>query len=158
MTWRVFLWCNNYNPLFRFNWTVNSVKSTTVHSPAGRRNVQENYDKRAEEYTIEKELWFLGFAQRQVRISSEKHKIWRGGNSKVLQVLIKSIRYIYLKYLIAFQRNFKFKCPDGKLYKADVQKMYEKILPNTSSAKLFVDNIFRIFDADCDGHITFTVR
>ena len=48
-------------------------------------------------------------------------------------------------------------CPDGKLYKADVQKMYEKILPNTSSAKLFVDNIFRIFDADCDGHITFTV-
>ena len=35
--------------------------------------------------------------------------------------------------------------------------MYEKILPNTSSAKLFVDNIFRIFDADCDGHITFTV-
>ena len=35
--------------------------------------------------------------------------------------------------------------------------MYEMILPTSSSAKVFVDQIFRIFDSDCNGFISFTV-
>ena len=31
------------------------------------------------------------------------------------------------------------------------------ILPTSSSAKVFVDQIFRIFDSDCNGFISFTV-
>lgn len=55
-------------------------------------------------------------------------------------------------------RNFYYDCPEGKLYKENVQKMYEKILPSDSSAKMFADTIFRIFDSDCDGYINFTVK
>ena len=45
-------------------------------------------------------------------------------------------------------------CPDGQLGKDKILDMYSMILP-VGNAKLFVDQIFRIFDKDGNGTIDF---
>ena len=53
-------------------------------------------------------------------------------------------------------RVFKLDCPDGKLYKSKVEKMYKLILPRDGAA--LVDHIFRVFDKDRSGYIDFRVE
>ena len=36
--------------------------------------------------------------------------------------------------------------------------MYESVLPSAASARVFVEQIFRIFDADGNGYISFKVK
>ena len=76
---------------------------------------------------------------------------------KDLNYLLKNTRFD-AEEITQFYRNFLFDCPDEKLGKAKVLNMYEMILPSAASAKLFVDQIFRIFDADNNGFISFMVR
>ena len=76
---------------------------------------------------------------------------------KDLNYLLKNTRF-NAEEITQFYRNFLFDCPDEKLGKAKVLNMYEMILPSAASAKLFVDQIFRIFDADNNGFISFMVR
>ena len=82
------------------------------------------------------------------------------------QEIIEFFRYTKKKILcsklrinkkIFFFRNFNYDCPDGKLRRKKVQNMYEMILPTSSSAAVFADQIFRIFDSDGNGYISFTV-
>ena len=47
-------------------------------------------------------------------------------------------------------------CPNGQLSKDKIMEMYTMILP-VENAKLFVDQIFRIFDKDGNGSIDFKV-
>ena len=47
-------------------------------------------------------------------------------------------------------------CPDGELGKDKILDMYSMILP-VGNAKVFVDQIFRIFDKDGNGTIDFKV-
>ena len=47
-------------------------------------------------------------------------------------------------------------CPNGQLSKDKIMEMYTMILP-ADNAKLFVDQIFRIFDKDGNGSIDFKV-
>ena len=49
---------------------------------------------------------------------------------------------------------FQVDCPDGQLGKDKILDMYSMILP-VGNAKLFVDQIFRIFDKDGNGTIDF---
>jgi len=51
-------------------------------------------------------------------------------------------------------RGFKQDCPDGQLGKDKILEMYSMILP-AGNAKVFVDQIFRIFDKDGNGSIDF---
>merc|ERR1719418_395372 len=51
-------------------------------------------------------------------------------------------------------RGFKQDCPDGQLSKDKILEMYSMILP-AGNAKVFVDQIFRIFDKDGNGSIDF---
>ena len=53
-------------------------------------------------------------------------------------------------------RGFKQDCPDGQLSKDKILEMYSMILP-AGNAKVFVDQIFRIFDKDGNGSIDFKV-
>ena len=76
---------------------------------------------------------------------------------KDLNYLLKNTRFD-AEEITQFYRNFLFDCPDEKLGKAKVLNMYEMILPSAASAKLFVDQIFRIFDVDNNGFISFMVR
>ena len=55
-----------------------------------------------------------------------------------------------------FVRGFKYDCPSGQLDKEKMLSMYSLILP-AGNAKVFVDQIFRIFDQDGDGSIDFKV-
>ena len=57
---------------------------------------------------------------------------------------------------IRFVRGFKQDCPDGQLSKDKILEMYSMILP-AGNAKVFVDQIFRIFDKDGNGSIDFKV-
>ena len=50
----------------------------------------------------------------------------------------------------------KVDCPNGQLSKDKIMEMYTMILP-VENAKLFVDQIFRIFDKDGNGSIDFKV-
>ena len=63
---------------------------------------------------------------------------------------------ISLILLIHF-RGFKQDCPDGQLSKDKILEMYSMILP-AGNAKVFVDQIFRIFDKDGNGSIDFKVK
>ena len=54
-------------------------------------------------------------------------------------------------------RGFKQDCPDGQLGKDKILEMYSMILP-AGNAKVFVDQIFRIFDKDGNGSIDFKVN
>ena len=51
---------------------------------------------------------------------------------------------------------FQVDCPDGELGKDKILDMYTMILP-VGNAKVFVDQIFRIFDKDGNGTIDFKV-
>ena len=51
---------------------------------------------------------------------------------------------------------FQVDCPDGELGKDKILDMYSMILP-VGNAKVFVDQIFRIFDKDGNGTIDFKV-
>lgn len=51
-------------------------------------------------------------------------------------------------------RGFKQDCPDGQLSKEKILEMYTMILP-AGNAKVFVEQIFRIFDKDGNGSIDF---
>merc|ERR1719219_3205684 len=51
-------------------------------------------------------------------------------------------------------KGFKVDCPDGELGKDKILDMYSMILP-VGNAKVFVDQIFRIFDKDGNGTIDF---
>jgi len=51
-------------------------------------------------------------------------------------------------------KGFKIDCPNGQLTKEKVLDMYSMILP-VANAKVFVDQIFRIFDKDGNGDIDF---
>lgn len=51
----------------------------------------------------------------------------------------------------------KVDCPDGELGKDKILDMYSMILP-VGNAKVFVDQIFRIFDKDGNGTIDFKVQ
>ena len=64
-----------------------------------------------------------------------------------------------LCFLIHFNnfRGFKKDCPDGQLHKEKVLEMYSMILPE-GNARVFVDQIFRIFDEDANGSIDFKVK
>ena len=52
---------------------------------------------------------------------------------------------------------FQVDCPDGELGKDKILDMYSMILP-VGNARVFVDQIFRIFDKDGNGTIDFKVR
>ena len=56
-----------------------------------------------------------------------------------------------------FFRGFAKDCPNGKLYRQKVTEVYEEIVPN-GNCKFFVDQIFRIFDQDCNGYLDFKVK
>ena len=60
-----------------------------------------------------------------------------------------------LEWLL-YCRGFKQDCPDGQLSKDKILEMYSMILP-AGNAKVFVDQIFRIFDKDGNGSIDFKV-
>ena len=62
-----------------------------------------------------------------------------------------------LSDLYFFHRGFKQDCPDGQLGKDKILEMYSMILP-AGNAKVFVDQIFRIFDKDGNGSIDFKVN
>ena len=53
-------------------------------------------------------------------------------------------------------KGFKEDCPQGYLGKEKVMEMYAMILPK-GNAKVFVEQIFRMFDKDENGHIDFKV-
>ena len=53
-------------------------------------------------------------------------------------------------------RGFKLDCPSGQLDREKLLAMYTLILP-AGNAKIFVDQIFKIFDKDGDGSIDFKV-
>ena len=54
-----------------------------------------------------------------------------------------------------FYQDFTCACPDGQLEKSKIKQMYESFLPSNGNAALLVDQIFRIFDKDGDGSISF---
>ena len=58
--------------------------------------------------------------------------------------------------MVQFHSGFVTDCPDGKLKRSKVLKMYEMILP-AGNANMFVDQIYRIFDQDMNGSISFMV-
>ena len=58
--------------------------------------------------------------------------------------------------MVQFHSGFVTDCPDGKLKRTKILKMYEMILP-AGNANMFVDQIFRIFDQDMNGSISFMV-
>ena len=72
----------------------------------------------------------------------------------------------------AIRRGFKADCPDGLLGKDKIIQMYSMILPDGNATvshadssnfssylfKVFVDQIFRIFDKDENGSIDFKVQ
>ena len=58
--------------------------------------------------------------------------------------------------MVQFHSGFVTDCPDGKLKRTKILKMYEMILP-VGNANMFVDQIFRIFDQDMNGSISFMV-
>ena len=67
------------------------------------------------------------------------------------------LKTIYQFSLFNFcPRGFKQDCPDGQLGKDKILEMYSMILP-AGNAKVFVDQIFRIFDKDGNGSIDFKV-
>ena len=49
-----------------------------------------------------------------------------------------------------------FDCPSGQLRRDTMMSMYSLILP-AGNAEVFVDQIFKIFDQDGDGSISFKV-
>ncbi len=51
-------------------------------------------------------------------------------------------------------KGFKADCPDGTLSKTKILDVYAAILP-AGNARVFVDQIFRIFDKDGNGSIDF---
>ena len=71
--------------------------------------------------------------------------------------LVATLSIIMMQRWNIFFRNFSYDCPNGKLAQSKVQKMYEMVLPTAASAKVFVEQIFRIFDEDRNGFISFTV-
>ena len=58
--------------------------------------------------------------------------------------------------MVQFHSGFVTDCPDGKLKRTKILKMYEMILP-AGNANMFVNQIFRIFDQDMNGSISFMV-
>ena len=53
-------------------------------------------------------------------------------------------------------RGFQFDCPRGVLERATLEGTYGSFLPEENS-KIFVDQMFRVFDKDGDGSIDFKV-
>lgn len=53
-------------------------------------------------------------------------------------------------------RGFYAECPSGELSKQKLQDMYSLLLP-TGIARVFVDQLFGLFDSDKSGSIDFTV-
>ena len=62
----------------------------------------------------------------------------------------------YYKDKNVHSRVFQADCPDGKLYKSKVVKMYSMIIPE-KNASVLVDHIFNVFDGDSNGSIDFAV-
>ena len=76
---------------------------------------------------------------------------------KTLQTLLLKVLLHQLNVeTLIFFRGFKQDCPDGQLSKDKILEMYSMILP-AGNAKVFVDQIFRIFDKDGNGSIDFKV-
>ena len=71
---------------------------------------------------------------------------------------VSNMKLVFLTTRIyIFSRGFKQDCPDGQLGKDKILEMYSMILP-AGNAKVFVDQIFRIFDKDGNGSIDFKVK
>ena len=51
--------------------------------------------------------------------------------------------------------KFKKEFPKGYMDKKGFKRVYGSMFPNGSGADKFVDHIFRIYDADGNGHISF---
>ena len=54
-------------------------------------------------------------------------------------------------------RGFRQDCPRGVLERETLEQMYSSFLPG-GQWKLFVEQLFRVFDKDGDGNIDFVVR
>lgn len=86
--------------------------------------------------------WFKGFKVKS-RATGRHHRAKNYCSGKFAQTTIAA-------------HLFQVDCPDGQLGKDKILDMYSMILP-VGNAKVFVDQIFRIFDKDGNGSIDFKV-
>ncbi|XP_028677416.1 recoverin 2 [Erpetoichthys calabaricus] len=82
------------------------------------------------------------------------------GNSKsgaiskeILEDLKMSTKYSEQE-LTQWYDMFRKQCPDGRISRAEFEKIYEKFFPN-SDAKTYAQHVFRSFDANGDGTLDF---
>lgn len=56
--------------------------------------------------------------------------------------------------LVKWYDTFKKQCPDGRISKADFEKIYSNFFPN-SDPKIYARHVFRSFDTNDDGTLDF---
>lgn len=99
-------------------------------------------------------------SRRTSRLNRKSIKGGRKGKSNAPALTIEDVEFLKknTRYdeaeIKEWYKGFKVDCPDGQLTKTQILDMYAMILP-VGNAKVFVDQIFRIFDKDGNGSIDF---
>ena len=66
--------------------------------------------------------------------------------------------HVYIHFHISqYRRGFYHECPSGELSKQKLQDMYGLLLP-PGIARVFVEQLFGLFDSDKSGSIDFNVK
>ena len=107
----------------------------------GQRNGRKRNRRRAMDCPRRISLFFL-------QILDIVRRKYKSGTGEMMNML-------YINVLCL--RGFRQDCPRGVLERETLEQMYSSFLPG-GQWKLFVDQLFRVFDKDSDGNIDFMVR